>query len=68
MAGAGSDTVSYANSNAGVTVDLSNSTAEVGGHAAGDVLSNIENFIGSEHNDTLIGDGNANIFTGGRGG
>ena len=65
--GAGSDTVSYAKSNAGVTVDLSNSTAEVGGHAAGDVLSNIENFIGSDHSDTFIGDGNANVFMGGRG-
>ncbi|MEB8387032.1 calcium-binding protein [Rhodobacteraceae bacterium KMM 6894] len=49
----GFDIVSYADSTAGVTVDASNSGAQTGGTAEGDVLSNIEHIIGSDHDDVL---------------
>jgi Ca2+-binding RTX toxin-like protein len=64
---AGVDTVSYAGSNAAVNVNLAVTTAQVGGHAAGDTLFNIENIIGSSYNDTLKGTSIANIITGGLG-
>src|SRR4030095_2158501 len=48
-------------------VDLSNDANNAGGDATGDVLSNIDNLIGSDFNDTLTGDGFDNIFTGGKG-
>ena len=63
--GDGTDTVSYAGSAAAVTVTVNGSAS--GGDAAGDTLSNIENIIGSAHNDTLTGDGSVNILTGGAG-
>ena len=67
--GAGADTAIYASSNAGVTVSLALATAQAGaGHGAGDVLSNIENLTGSDHADTLTGDGNANTLNGLNGG
>jgi Ca2+-binding RTX toxin-like protein len=62
--GDGSDTASYASSDAAVTVNLTTGT-NTGGHAAGDVLSNIENITGSALADTLVGDANANTLTGG---
>ena len=65
--GAGSDTASYRSSNRGVTINL-NSNPQVGGHAAGDTLTNIENVIGSAHADMLTGDGNDNVIEGGGGG
>jgi len=64
---AGVDTVSYAGSNAAVNVNLAVTTAQVGGHAAGDTLVRIENIIGSSYNDTLKGSSIANIITGGSG-
>ena len=64
--GGGSDWVSYQWSDAGVTVDLAEGTFE-GGHAQGDVVSNIENVTGSDHADVLWGDGNANRLEGGLG-
>jgi serralysin len=64
--GNGIDTASYALSTAGVNVDLGEDTAS-GGDAAGDELDNIENLTGSDHNDTLAGDGNVNILYGGEG-
>jgi Ca2+-binding RTX toxin-like protein len=66
----GTDTVSYANSTAGVTMTLngaSNSTAGVGGDAAGDVLVNVENLIGGSGDDILTGDNNINVLDGGTG-
>ena len=61
------DTLSYASSNAAVTVNIANRTAS-GGHAQGDTgLGGFENLIGSEHDDTLTGDGNANVIEGGAG-
>jgi len=62
----GNDTANYANSSAGVTINLEAGTA-TGGDATGDTLTSIENLTGSAQNDTLTGDGNANILTGGAG-
>ncbi len=64
--GAGSDTISYFGSSAAVNVNLNTRTYS-GGDAAGDVLYNIENVIGSIHNDTITGDANANTIMGGLG-
>ena len=65
--GAGVDTAAYSNSNAAVNVNLTLATAQSGGHAQGDILSNIENILGSAYNDTLTGDSAANIIEGGLG-
>ncbi|MGL4239333.1 Hint domain-containing protein [Tabrizicola sp.] len=67
IGGSGADTADYSASNAAVNVNLSDLTAESGGHAAGDVLSGIENVTGSAFNDTLIGDTAANALDGGAG-
>ena len=64
--GAGTDTASYASSGAGVTVNLGTGLG-AGGDAAGDVLSTIENLIGSAHADALTGSSAANRLTGGLG-
>ncbi len=64
--GGGADWASYLNSNEGVTVDLAGGTA-VGGHAQGDVITNIENVRGSNYGDALWGDDNANRLQGGEG-
>lgn len=63
----GNDTASYQGSSAAVVVDLGAGTG-VGGDAQGDVLTEIENLIGSDHNDVLVGDAGDNNFTGGAGG
>lgn len=68
----GVDTVSYASSSQGVRVDLSGQDIEGVGHgwggdAQGDSLLSIENVIGSQHNDTMIGTRGNNVFTGGAG-
>ena len=62
--GAGKDTVTYENSEDEVTVDLSTGVGR-GGDAEGDRLTHIENLIGSTEEDTLIGDGAANVLVGG---
>ena len=41
-------------SDAGVTVNLEDDTSE-GGHAEGDVIVNVENIRGSDHEDVLTG-------------
>lgn len=61
--GLGIDTVSYANSNVGVTVNLSTGAVS-GGHAQGDLLSMIENLTGSDFIDTLTGDDANNVLAG----
>ncbi len=69
------DTASYANSKKGVTVNLGLETAQHSkGDAAGDVLTKIENLIGSKFNDKLIGNdpgdfahSGKNVLTGGKG-
>lgn len=62
--GAGTDTVSY-QSTLAVTVDLA--TFEMGGSAADDSLSQIENLTGSAYADVLRGNGWANVLDGGLG-
>lgn len=66
--GGGIDTASYAGATAGVTVNLglqggSQNTVNAGS----DTLSGFENLLGSNFNDTLTGDINANTLTGGLG-
>ena len=49
-----------------MNIDRARDTAS-GGHAQGDQLNNIENLIGSAYDDTLTGNGSANILNGGAG-
>lgn len=65
--GGGSDTVSYAAATAGVTVDLSLTTAQKTGGSGSDTLFNIENLIGSKFNDHFFGSASDNSFDGGAG-
>ena len=62
----GIDQVSYQDSDTGVTVDLVEGVGE-GGHAEGDVLTGIENVIGSDYDDFLRGDAGGNKLEGGYG-
>jgi Ca2+-binding RTX toxin-like protein len=77
--GTGTDTVVYAGSSAGVTIDLANGTAN-GGDGDGpvqivgrgtvirhDILTGFENAVGSSFDDHLIGDAKANELSGGAG-
>ena len=61
--GDGIDTASYAGSASRVDVRLSGTVVNHG-DATGDTLTNIENLIGSAHNDILVGNGSANTLTG----
>ena len=61
------DTVTYENSDAGIRVTVNAATGNEGGDAEGDRLSNVENLVGSDHNDRLFGDGAHNELTGGDG-
>jgi Ca2+-binding RTX toxin-like protein len=61
--GNGSDTSVYSGSYEGVNVDLANNTA-VGGHAIGDVLTSIENLVGSQYADNLLGSASDNLLNG----
>ena len=72
----GGDTVTYAGSNRGVALTLGQlnpnnwvSTPSTGerGHARGDTVTNVENIIGSDHDDTLGGNNWYNVLTGGKG-
>ncbi|UWR55479.1 M10 family metallopeptidase C-terminal domain-containing protein [Phaeobacter inhibens] len=78
--GAGVDTVVYTASSVGVTVDLENGTAR-GGDADGpvqivgrgttirhDIIVDVENAVGSLHDDHLIGTNGENTLSGGAGG
>ncbi|WP_029082612.1 calcium-binding protein, partial [Bradyrhizobium sp. th.b2] len=64
--GAGFDYADYANSSAGLVVDLADPTQNTG-EAAGDTFTSIEAIQGSAFNDTLIGDANSNNLRGGAG-
>ena len=64
----GTNTADYSTSAGGVVVRLWNGTGQ-GGDAQGDVLVNIENVIGSDQNDALLGANNVNnVLSGGGGG
>ncbi|QBF25767.1 retention module-containing protein [Pseudomonas tructae] len=65
--GAGIDTASYASATGAVTVNLSTVGGQNTGGAGTDTLVAIENLIGSDYNDTLTGNNNANVLTGGLG-
>ena len=68
VGGNGNDTASYAGATAGVTVSLALQGAGQNTVSAGtDTLSGFENLLGSGFNDSLTGDANANILTGGAG-
>ena len=64
--GSGNDTASYSGSGSAVHIDRGADTAS-GGDADGDVLDNIENLVGSSHDDILAGNAGVNILDGGDG-
>jgi Ca2+-binding RTX toxin-like protein len=64
--GTGIDTVSYDNALVGVRADLGTPATNTN-DAAGDTYSSIENLIGSDFNDTLVGNSQVNVLTGGLG-
>ena len=64
--GAGSNTLSYAGSLQGVSVNLLTG-ATSGGEAQGDMIFNFQNIYGSNANDVLTGDNGANTLVGGVG-
>ena len=63
----GVDTASYANAASRVDVRLNSAAALNDGDGATDVLVGIENLIGSAFDDLLVGDGGANVLSGGLG-
>ena len=73
--GDGSDTSSYADSAAGISVDLSATETDANGTYAladdgfgtVDKLYSIENIVGSDYDDTITGDDGDNVLAGGDG-
>jgi Ca2+-binding RTX toxin-like protein len=65
--GGGTDTASYADAKAAVTVSLAITTAQATGGSGTDTLAGIENLSGSSYNDKLTGDALANVLDGGAG-
>ncbi|MGV6800861.1 MAG: calcium-binding protein, partial [bacterium] len=64
--GADFDTVTYEQSNAAVQINLTTGV-HTGGYAAGDVISNVERYVGSGFNDTLTGSAATDRLEGGDG-
>ena len=60
------DTVSYLDSLAGVNVNLASGTAS-DGFSGTDTISNVENVLGSNYNDTITGSSGTNVIEGGEG-
>lgn len=65
--GAGVDTVTYAGAAAAVSVNLGSTAAQNTGGSGVDALVNLEQAIGSAHNDVLVGSSAANSLWGGAG-
>jgi Ca2+-binding RTX toxin-like protein len=65
--GNGTDTASYANATGAVTVTLTGTGGSSTGADGSDTLVSIENVVGSAFNDTLTGNGSANVLDGGAG-
>ena len=66
--GGGPDTASYEHAATGATVSLAlQGVSQNTGGAGNDTLFNFENLRGSNHNDSLTGDGNDNVLEGGPG-
>ncbi|MEF8756318.1 MAG: hypothetical protein V5B60_20670 [Accumulibacter sp.] len=63
----GTDTASYADASSGVRVSLVLSGPQATGGSGSDTLIAIEDLSGSNHDDTLRGDGNANRLDGAQG-
>ncbi|MBL1242199.1 MAG: hypothetical protein COB13_010145, partial [OCS116 cluster bacterium] len=61
------DTLDYSGSDAGITLSLVNASVGIGGHAQGDVINNIENLIGSDFDDDILGNALANNINAGIG-
>ncbi len=66
VGGGDGDWLSYASSGSGVNVSLLTGSGS-GGDAQGDTFSGFQNIIGSNSDDTLTGDANANTIYGGSG-
>ena len=64
--GGGLDWAAYRDSDAAVTINLAEGIVQ-GGHAEGDVLTEIENIIGAAYDDVLIGNDDTNRLEGGAG-
>ena len=64
--GEGNDTATYEQSLTAISIDLVSGSG-FGGQADGDVLTNIENIIGSNFSDNILGDADNNVLIGGRG-
>ena len=67
VGGMGSDTADYSAAVGAVTAQLNSGRTTNDGDGASDILSGIENLTGSAFDDLLIGDGMANVLTGGLG-
>ena len=65
--GIGTDTLDYPSAAGGVTVALSQAGAQTTGGAGTDIVSNVENLIGSAFADSLTGDSGDNVISGGAG-
>lgn len=65
--GGGINTVSYAGAAGGVSVDLSAGSTSNNGAGGHDILLNIQNIIGSDYDDILIGDSGNNRIQAGKG-
>jgi len=64
--GAGFNTVDYVHYGAAITINLADPSQNTG-NAVGDIYTNITNVIGTNYDDTLIGDSNNNGLEGGAG-
>jgi Ca2+-binding RTX toxin-like protein len=64
--GAGEDTAMYDTSSGAIQINLAVGQG-LAGDAQGDVLTNIEDVVGSNFSDVLTGDANANTLSGGGG-
>ena len=65
--GGGGDIMWYITSDAGITIVLDGTTAGIGGHAAGDVLTNIADVEGSVFDDNITGSASNNTIRAGDG-
>ncbi|MGD1699969.1 calcium-binding protein [Dapis sp. BLCC M229] len=64
--GDGSDSANYMDSTSGITINLQNGVAN-DGFGTTDTLNSIENIIGSDHDDSITGDGKPNILISAKG-
>ncbi len=67
VAGGGIDTLSYEHAGAAIKISLALTSAQNTGGAGIDTVSQFENLIGSDFNDTLTGSSSANRLSGGAG-